>query len=99
MDATTGEIAAHVLTEGTAGDAAQVPELLRSVEGSMASLTANGAYDGEPTYAAARARQPNPPPDVVIPARASVVPSKDDPAQHTARDRHTQLTAETGRME
>ena len=42
VDATTGEIAAHVLTEGTADDAQQVPDLLRTVEGTMASLTADG---------------------------------------------------------
>ena len=99
VDATTGEIAAHVLTEGAADDAGQVPDLLRTVEGTIASLTADGAYDGEPTYAAARARQPDPPPDVVIPPRASAVPSTADPAQHTARDRHVQLMAEKGRME
>ena len=63
VDATTGEIAAHVLTEGTADDAAQAPDLLRTVEGAIASLTADGAYDGEPTYEAARTRQPDPPPD------------------------------------
>ena len=50
VDATTGEIVAHVLTEGTADDAAQASDLLRTVEGAIASLTADGAYDGEPTY-------------------------------------------------
>ena len=99
VDATTGETAAHVLTTGTADDAAQVPDLLRTVEGTIVSLTADGAYDGEPTYAAARARQPDPPPDVVIPPRASAAPSTADPAQQTARDRHIQLMAERGRME
>lgn len=99
VDATTGEIAAHLLTEGTADDAAHVPDLLRMVEGMMASMTADGAYDGEPTYAAARARQPDPSPDVVIPPRPSEVPSTADPAQHTARNRHIRLMAETGRME
>ena len=56
-------------------------------------------YDGEPTYAAARARQPDPSLDVVIPPRASAVPSTADPAKWTARDRHVRLMAETGRME
>ena len=65
----------------------------------MASMTADGAYDGEPTYAAARARQPDPSLDVVIPPRASAVPSTADPSQHTARDRHIQLMAEKGCME
>ena len=99
VDATTGEIVAHLLTEGTAGDAAQVPNLLRTVEGTMASMTADGADDGERTYAAASARQPDPSPDVVIPPRASAVPSTADPVQHTARDRHIRLMAEKGRME
>ncbi len=99
VDAGTGEIVAHLLTEGMADDAAHVPDLLRTVEGAIASLTADGAYDGEPTYEAARVRQPEPPPDVVMPPRASAVPSTADPAQHTPRDRHIQLMAEKGRME
>ena len=78
---------------------AQVPDLLRTVEGTIDSLTADGAYDGGPTYEAARTRQPDPTPDVVIPPRASAVPSTADPAQHNARDRHLGLMAEKGRME
>ena len=96
---TTGEIVAHVLTEGTANDAQQVPDLLRIVEGTMASVTADGAYDGKPTYAATRARQPDPPPAVVIPPRASAVPSTADPAKWTAHDRHIVPITEKGRME
>ncbi len=99
VDAGTGEIAAHLLTEGTADDAAHVPDLLRTVEGAIASLAVDGAYDGEPTYEAARVRQPEPPPDVVMPPRASAVPSTTDPAPHTTRDRHIQLMAEKRRME
>ena len=97
VDATTGEIAAHVLSEGTADDAAQVPALLGQAEGALASVTADGAYDGEPTYAAALQRQPDPP-DVVIPPRASAKPSTDDPARQSPRDRHIRLMAEKGRM-
>lgn len=98
VDATTGEVAAHVLTEGTADDAAQVPALLTQAEGIIASVVADGAYDGEPTYAAAAARQPDPPPAVVVPPRASAVPSTGDPTKQTARDRHIELMAEKGRM-
>jgi hypothetical protein len=61
-------------------------------------VTADGAYDGEPTYAAAVARQPDPPPDVVVPPRASAVPSSDDLANQSPRDRHIRLIAERGRM-
>jgi hypothetical protein len=98
VDAATGEIAAHVLTEGTADDAAQAPDLLGQAEGTIASVTADGAYDGEPTYAAAAARQPDPPPDVVVPPRASAVPSTDDPAKQSPRDCHIRLMAEKDRM-
>ena len=66
VDAATGEIAAYVLTEGHADDAAQVPDLLRPPEGDIASLTADGAYDGDPVYRTAAAHQPGRPPDVVI---------------------------------
>jgi len=48
--------------------------LLGQVGGVIASVTADGAYDGEPTYAAAAARQLHPPLDVVAPPRASAVP-------------------------
>jgi hypothetical protein len=100
VDAGTGEIAAHVLTDGHADDTAQVPALLGQVEGVIVSVTADGAYDGEPTYAAAAARQPHPPPDVVVPPRASAVPSSDgsDGASQSLRDRHIQLMAKRGRM-
>jgi len=43
VDASTGEIAAHVLTDGDGDDAVQVPALLRQPEGTIASLTADGA--------------------------------------------------------
>jgi len=45
VDAGTGEIAAHVLTNGDEDDAAQVPDLLRQCESAVASLTADGAYE------------------------------------------------------
>ncbi len=98
VDASTGEIAAHVLTEGTTDDAAQVPALLGQAKGSVASLIADGAHDGEPVYRACAARQPKLPPEVVIPPRMSTVLSTDDPEGQTARDRHIRLMAEKGRM-
>jgi len=98
VDAGTGEIAAHVLTEGHADDAAQVPGLLGQSEGVTASLTADGAYDGEPIYAAAAAQQCHPAPDVVVPPRASAVPSSDagDSNAQSPRDRHIRLKTERG---
>ena len=99
VDASTGEIAAHVLTEGHADDAAQVPAMLGQAEGMIGSVTADGAYDGEPTYAAAAARQRDPQPDVVVPPRASAVPSSNEGSGvQSPRDNHIQLMAERGRM-
>jgi hypothetical protein len=75
VDANTGEIVACVLTDNGADDAGEVPALLGQVEGEIASVTADGAYDGEPVYHAATSRQPDRPPDVVIPPRSSAVAS------------------------
>ncbi len=97
VDASTDEIAAHVLTDGHGDDAAQAPALLRQCEGTLASLTADGAYDRDPVYAAATARQPRSPPTVVIPPRADAVLSTADPDHQTPRDHHIQLLAEQGR--
>jgi transposase len=98
VDATTGEIAAHVLTGGHADDAAQVPALLGQVEGQITTVTADGAYDGEPIYAAAAARQLDPMPDVIIPPRSSAVMSTEDPDAQSLRDRHIQLISQHGRI-
>ena len=97
-DATTGEVAAHMLTEGHADDAAQVPALLRQVEGDVKTVTADGAYDSEPVYRAVATRQRDRPPDVIIPPRASAVPSNSDGGKQTALDCHIQLSAELGRI-
>ncbi len=98
VDASTGEIVACMLTDNGAGDAGQVPALFEQIEGEIASVTADGAYDGEPVYRAIAGHQPDPPPDVVIPPRASVVPSTEDAEPQSQRDRHIRLIAEKGRM-
>ena len=98
VDASTGEITAHVLTYGHADDLAQVPDLLRQPEGAIASLVADGAYDGEPVYQAAAARHPSQLSDVIITLRASAAPSTADPSKQSPRDRHIHLMAERGRL-
>ncbi len=98
VDADTSEIAAHALTQGNADDAAQAPGLLGQAEGSVATVTADGAYDSDAVYQAAATRQHGLSPDVVVPPRASAVLSTDDPAAQTPRDRHIQLIAKQGRM-
>ena len=93
VDGDTGEIAAHVLTEGHADDAAQMLTLLGHAEGVIGSVTAAGAYDSEPTCAAAATRQRHPLRKVVVPPGASAVPStgNGDSGAQRSRDRHIQL--------
>ena len=95
LDAAT---VAGILTGNDADDAGQVPVLLEQVEGEIASVTAEGAYDGEPSYQAVAARQLDPPADVVIPPRSSAVPSTTGDDGRSQRDRHIQLLQEKGRM-
>ena len=61
-------------------------------------MAADGAYDGEPVYQAIADHQPDPPPDVVIPPRASAVPSTEDAEAQGQRDRHIRNISEKGRM-
>ena len=77
-----------------------MPVLLGQAEGVIASVTADGAYNGEPTDAAAATRQRHPPPEGVVPPRASAAPSsnKGDGGVQSQRDRHIRLMAERGRM-
>src|SRR4051812_4100911 len=75
-----------------------VSPLLDQIPGFIASVTADGAYDAEPVYRAVVQRQPQPPPEVIIPPRTTAVPS---PAMDTApnrRDRHIQIIQERGRL-
>ena len=98
IDAQTGEILAHVLTNPDVGDITAVPGLLATVEGPIASVIADGAYDGESVYQVASLRQHDPPPDIVIPPCASSTPNTTTADIPTVRDRHVQYIAEKGRM-
>jgi transposase len=98
VDAGSGEIVACLLTDSAADDAGQLPALLEATKGEIASVTADGAYDGDPVYQAIAGHQPDPPPDVIIPPRASAVPSTDTTDAQSQRDHHIRLIAEKGRM-
>ena len=62
----------------------------------MASFTADGAYDQEGVYAGVAERHPEA--AVIVPPRATAVPSETAATAPTQRDRHLQLIAEHGRM-
>ena len=66
------------------------------MDGPVASFTGDGAFDRDDVYAEVAARHPNA--AVVVPPRASAVPSGAAETAPTQRDRHLQVIAERGRM-
>jgi hypothetical protein len=93
LDADTQEIVAAELTPDDVGDVSVLPELLGQIDGDVASMTADGAYDGEAAYSAVADRHPAA--AVVIPPRSTAVPSH---TTTTQRDRHLAAIAEHGRI-
>ncbi len=74
-----------------------MPVLLEQVEGEIASVMADGAYDSEPVYRTIEARQPERPPRIVIPPRRSAVLGPQADSTPSQRDGHTRLIQEQGR--
>src|SRR3954463_1916254 len=68
-DADTGRIVASVLTDRDADDGSQVGPLFERIEGAVASVTGDGAYDRDDVYAEVTARHPAA--AVVVPPRAN----------------------------
>ncbi|WP_369796845.1 transposase [Belnapia sp. F-4-1] len=95
-DADTGQIVASVLTGRDADDGSQVGPLLDRVDGSVASLSGDGAYDRDDVYVAMAARHPGA--AVVVPPRANAVPSAAAETAPTQRDEHLRCIAERGRI-
>ena len=95
VDAASGMIVAQTLTDQDADDPSQVAPLLDQIEDRIARVTADGAYDGDPTYQAIAAHGDDI--DVMIPPRAMAVPSgeRDQPTQ---RDHHLKMITERGRL-
>ncbi|MEM9814143.1 MAG: transposase, partial [Pseudomonadota bacterium] len=68
VDARTGEILAHVLTDDDTSDQAVAGDLVASAGGRIRTVIADGANDGEPTYEAIRGTRPAASsPKIVIP--------------------------------
>src|SRR5215207_1513805 len=98
VDPSTGEILASELTSNDEGDASQVGPLLEQIPGPLGSVTADGAYDGEPVYRAVAKRQPDPPVAVIIPPRATATLSADAGTTPSQRDEHIQMIRGKGRL-
>ena len=94
IDAVTHEIVASELTSDDVGDVSEIPVLLDQIDAEVASLTADGAYDGEAVYDAVAERHPEA--AVIIPPRATAVPN--ETATPTQRDRHIAEISKHGRM-
>lgn len=58
VDADTQEIVAVELTPDDVGDVSTLPDLLEQIEAPVGSVTADGAYDGETSYAEVLQRHP-----------------------------------------
>jgi hypothetical protein len=93
VDAATHEIVASELTPDDVGDVAELPELLDQIDADVASLTVDGAYDGETVYDTVAERCPGA--AIIIPPRATAVPSD---TTATQRDRHIAELEKHGRM-
>jgi transposase len=96
IDPDTGEILASELTTTEDGDASQVGPLLDQISSPIASVTADGAYDGEPVYLTIAERDPAA--AVIIPPRSTAVPSNTAETAPTQRDRHLQMIQARGRL-
>ena len=97
VNSESGSILASELTTHEVGDLAMVGPLLDQIPGSLASVTADGAYDGEPVYRAILAHQPDSPPMVVIPPRVTAVLRPTANTAPSLRDRQIQIIQEKGR--
>lgn len=95
VDPDSGEILACELTDKDEGDPTQVGVLLDQVAGDMASVTADGAYDGDPVYRAVADRAPLA--EVIIPPRSTAKPGAQTDQAPTQRDRHLQIIQQRGR--
>jgi IS5 family transposase len=95
-DADTGRIVASVLTDKDADDGSQIGPLLDRIEGAVASVTGDGAYDRDDVYTEVAARHSAA--AVIVPPRANAVPSETAETAPTRRDRHLQAITEHGRM-
>jgi hypothetical protein len=95
LDADSGEIVAHRLTDQDTDDPSHVGPLLDRIDGEIGQFTADGAYDGDPTYrsvlkhsAAAK---------IAVPPRSTAVES-DGTGPPGQRDGHIRTIANDGRL-
>ena len=96
VDAASGQIVAVTLNDQDVDDPSQVAPLLQQIPGEIEQVTADGAYDGEPTYAIIAACDQNI--TVVIPPRATSTAPAELGMNASRRDVHVQTVAAPGRL-
>ena len=93
VDASMHEVVAVELTQDDVGDVSEIVALLDQVASPVASVIADGAYDGETVYDTVTDRHPEA--DIVIPPRATAVPSTSGATQ---RNQHIAAIEQHGRI-
>lgn len=95
VDADNFSIVAHTLTDSQTDDPSQVGPLLSQTEGIVTQVTADGAYDGRPTYNIIASHDEGI--TVAIPPRVTAVEetTAGPPCQ---RDRHLAMIQDKGRL-
>ena len=96
MDAGSGKIVAASLTAKEVDDGAEIGSLLDQITGVVASFTGDGGYDQDRVYASVEKRHSEA--AVIVPPRATVIPSETAETAPTQRDGHLKHIAEHGRM-
>jgi DDE family transposase len=96
LDAETGQIVAASLTTKEVDDGVQVGPLLDQVDGAAAAFTADSGYDQDSVSAVVAERHPEA--AIIVPPRATAVPSDTAETAPTQRDRHLQHIAGHGRI-
>ena len=96
VDAETGQILASELTSNDVDDGSQVEPLLDQITSPLASFIGDGAYDQIDIYGTVTQHHPDA--DVIIPPRATAVPSNMAEGTPSERDQHLQSIAKHGRM-
>jgi hypothetical protein len=96
VDAGTGMIMASSLTGNDVGDPSQVAPLLEQIDAEIASVTADGAYDGTPTYEVVAAYGETI--SVIIPPHVTAAPSNEAGHNPSQRDQHIASIAVRGRL-
>ena len=96
VDADTGMIMASTLTGNDVGDPSQVAPLLDQIEATIASVTADGAYDGMPTYDVVAGHGEDV--RVIIPPHVTAVLSAEAEHNPSQRDQHILSIAARGRL-